>query len=264
MEAQQPRRSTSATSRRELHRRRPSKARRAASRSLPKLAVVCALAAATIVVPVGHTLNGEVGGISRGSSAVVAGPSTFEVLSETMPTTLGGSRLLAAPGSRSAAAASRAVERTPLPGCDGTPSGSAANGQMPESDLCTIWDGTSRLRADAALALTELNENFAAAFERDLCITGGYRTLAAQRRLAATKPGLAATPGKSNHGYGLAIDLCSSETGSSRVMSWLRQNGPVYGWVNPRWAQRGGSGPYEPWHWEYEPGTRAMGTDYTS
>ena len=83
-----------------------------------------------------------------------------------------------------------------------------------------------------------------------------------QRRLAYTKPGLAATPGSSNHGWGLAIDLCGAETNSSAAMGWLAENGPAYGWANPDWARRGGSGAYEPWHWEYVPGTTAMGTNY--
>ena len=29
-----------------------------------------------------------------------------------------------------------------------------------------------------------------------------------------------------------------------------------YGWNNPDWAQSGGRGPYEPWHWEYFPGEK--------
>jgi hypothetical protein len=46
-------------------------------------------------------------------------------------------------------------------------------------------------------------------------------------------------------------------------MSWLSANGPTFGWTNPDWALRGGSGPYEPWHWEYLPGTTELGTDYS-
>lgn len=261
MEAQQSRRSPAVTSRRQLH-RRPSRWQRLASHSLPKVLVACTLGAATIVMPLGDAASGEVGGLARGSAPVAAGPSAFEVLADDAPTPLSSTRLLATPGTRGVEAASRSFDRAAIPGCDGEPITTAANGLIPESDLCLLWDGKSRLRGDAALALTELNDNYRVVFGRDLCITGGYRTLAAQRRLAATKPGLAATPGKSNHGYGLAIDLCSSETGSTTVMSWLRTNGPVYGWVNPAWAQRGGAGPYEPWHWEYEPGTTAMGTAY--
>jgi hypothetical protein len=38
-------------------------------------------------------------------------------------------------------------------------------------------------------------------------------------------------------------------------------NAPRYGWINPAWAQPGGSGPQEAWHWEFncaaEPGCEA-------
>jgi hypothetical protein len=33
--------------------------------------------------------------------------------------------------------------------------------------------------------------------------------------------------------------------------AWLAANGRDYGWVNPPWAQPGGSRP-EPWHWEFD------------
>ena len=190
-------------------------------------------------------------------------PTAYEVLSgapvDSTPTSL----LAAVPGAvRMADSASRALERTPLPDCTGVPVAGAANGQIAASDLCALWDGSHMLRGDAAVALAELNLTFRAAFDRDLCLTDSYRTLAEQRRLAYTKGGLAATPGTSNHGWGLAIDLCSSETNSSAVMTWLGDNGPTYGWENPPWAKRGGSGPYEPWHWEYVQGTVEMGTDW--
>jgi hypothetical protein len=37
----------------------------------------------------------------------------------------------------------------------------------------------------------------------------------------------------------------------------LRDNATAYGWENPDWALAGGSGQYEPWHWEYFPGEQA-------
>ena len=97
-----------------------------------------------------------------------------------------------------------------------------------------------------------------------MCIRdSSYRTLAEQRHLAYTKGGLAATPGTSNHGWGLAVDLCTAETRNSDVYTWLTENGPIFGWTNPGWALRTGVGPYEPWHWEYLPGTTEFGTDYS-
>lgn len=251
---------TSATSRRAMRdRTRPASSSR--QPWLPRAVVLMALAAATIVVPVIEAVAPQSAAAGMFSAAGL--PNSYEVLSgsvqQTTPTTL----LAAVPAvERVSEVASRSFDRDPLPGCDGVVTISGTNGQLPDSDLCPLWDGVHKLRPDAAVALSELNRNFNAAYGRDLCITDSYRTLASQRRLAATRPGLAATPEKSNHGWGLAIDLCGSDTRSD-VLGWLFENGPTYGWVNPRWAQRGGGGPYEPWHWEYLPGTIEMGTDYS-
>ena len=65
-----------------------------------------------------------------------------------------------------------------------------------------------RLRADAAVALAKLDVAFSERFDEDLCITDSYRSLGSQISLAARKPGLAARPGSSEHGWGLAVDLC--------------------------------------------------------
>ncbi len=257
---------TPAPSRRALREAsRPPRRTSPLARWSPRAAVLAGLAAATIAFPVVNEASSSATPQVRAESAVVPeGPSAYEVLSSTAeevtPTTLlapieGAVRV-------SDPAASRSLERSPLPGCDGVARPASSNGLIPTSDLCTLWDGGNLLRGDAAVALSELNETYRATFGRDLCITDSYRTLAAQRRLSATKPGLAATPGRSNHGWGLAIDLCGSETRNGTVMSWLRENGPVYGWDNPHWARRGGSGAYEPWHWEYVPGTTELGTNY--
>ncbi len=231
---------------------------------LPRSAILAALAVATIGVPVSAELAGrqtplEATGLDRPGF-----PTAYEVLSGTTVDSTPTSLLAAVPGAvRLADSASRTLARSPLPDCTGVAADSAANGQIAAADLCTLWDGTNSLRGDAAVTLAELNLTFRASFDRDLCITDSYRTLAEQRRLAYTKGGLAATPGTSNHGWGLAIDLCSSETNSSAVMTWLNDNGPTYGWENPAWAKRGGSGPHEPWHWEYVPGTIEKGTNWS-
>ncbi len=44
--------------------------------------------------------------------------------------------------------------------------------------------------------------------------------LAEQYTLKAQKGGLAATPGKSNHGWGLAVDICGLQPGTSR-WTWM-------------------------------------------
>lgn len=80
--------------------------------------------------------------------------------------------------------------------------GGYSNGQIPVQALTSIGGG-QYLRADAATAFSRLNAAFTQAFSRGISVTDSYRTLGSQRRLAVTKPGLAARPGTSNHGWGL-------------------------------------------------------------
>lgn len=150
---------------------------------------------------------------------------------------------------------SRAQERPVLPGCDGTVGDSGApNGRLGKESLCVLWDADHLLRPDAAVAAAELNLAYRAQFGTDLCITDSYRSLASQQSLHARKPGLAARPGTSEHGWGMAIDLCGGvETGAGAQFDWLGENAPGLGWHNPDWARAGGQGRYEPWHWEFTP-----------
>ena len=227
--------------------------------------VLAALVCVTVVVPVSQGLaDGE----SLGRPTVAADdpslPSTVAALTALPVSDLPPTPLVSADGTmrlRGLADASRDADRSALPGCDGSVRPAGENGLLATKDLCTLWDGRNQLRADAAVALAELNEAHVARFGTDLCLSDGYRTLASQRKLKAQKGGLAATPGKSNHGWGLAIDLCGVQTSGAR-WQWLNDNGPVYGWENPTWAKRGGSGPYEPWHWEYIKGVKADGEFY--
>lgn len=246
----------------------PATKRSARARSLPhwipRSAVLVALAAATIVVPLADSASSQSTVVDAAAVALPTGlPTAYDVLSSSVQQSTPTSLLAAVPiAQRVSSTVSRSFERDPLPGCDGKAREASANGQIPASDLCELWVPNQMLRGDAAVALSELNMNFRAAFGRNICLTDSYRTLAEQRRLAYTKPGLAASPGTSNHGWGLAIDLCTAENRSQAVMSWLSENGPTFGWDNPDWARRGGSGAYEPWHWEYVPGTTELGTNY--
>lgn len=241
-----------------------SAAQRGARTWLPRAGVLGALAVATIAVPlVDHQAEAATVDVEAVTVADLGYPSAYDVLAGGGEAATATSVLAAVQGAeRVAAMASRAYDRDPLPGCDGEARPAGQNGLIPASDLCELWVSGQSLRGDAAVALAELNFNFRAAFGRDLCLTDSYRSLADQRRVAALKPGLAASPGTSNHGWGLAIDLCTSENRSTSVMSWLQDNGPTFGWDNPQWARAGGSGAYEPWHWEYVPGTSEMGTNY--
>lgn len=138
--------------------------------------------------------------------------------------------------------------------CSGKVAGPLVNGRLSSALLCDLWQSPYRIRIDAVASAYKLNDAFVARFGRPLCVTSGYRTYAEQARLRALQPGTAAPAGTSDHGLGVAIDFCPN-TYTGEAGAWLRENGPSYGWENPAWAQAGGSGPYEPWQWNYAAGT---------
>ncbi|GGA07669.1 M15 family metallopeptidase [Sediminivirga luteola] len=150
-------------------------------------------------------------------------------------------------------AASRSITRTVLPGCDGErPQGEVQNGQLPEEWLCEIGIDGHKLRADAAVAFAKMNAAYKADTGKDLIVTDSYRSLEGQISVAARKPGFAARPGTSQHGWGLAIDFGGGmSSGTGQQYEWLVANGERFGWENPDWAARNN---YELWHWEYFPG----------
>ncbi len=246
---------------------RPARTVRTRSmRASVRFGVVGALAAATVAVPIarGAITGADVfaGGPSVAESSL---PGTVSALTE-QPTSVLPPTSLVSDGSSSTMvlrdeSVSRDLVREAIPGCDPAQRAGGANGLLATQDLCTLWDGRTRLRADAASALTELNNMYVARYGADMCIESGYRSLAEQRAVKATRGGLAASPGKSNHGWGLAIDFCKSMTYGTR-WDWLLQNGPVFGFVNPEWAKPGGGGPQERWHWEYLSGVKADGEYY--
>lgn len=131
-------------------------------------------------------------------------------------------------------------------------SGEHPNGMFPGSALCPISGRPGHMmRPAAARALNAL----AAAYEKDLgsplCITDTYRSYAAQVDVKARKPVLAAKPGTSNHGLGLATDLCGGiENFGTPQHQWMKAHAPLFGFYHPAWAQADGSKP-EPWHWEF-------------
>ena len=125
------------------------------------------------------------------------------------------------------------------------------NGQIPVAVLCPLWGAPGYLRADAAFAYDRLSHAYAAQFAVPICLTDAYRTYATQVDLYARKPGLAAMPGTSNHGWGTAVDLCGGiQSFATAQHDWMLINAPLYGWFHPGWAEPGGSRP-EPWHWEF-------------
>ncbi len=129
------------------------------------------------------------------------------------------------------------------------------NGKMPADHMCLLPDGENYLRADAAQNFAQLNEQFKNKFGRDMCIIEGYRSYGDQVRMKALRGYLAAPPGWSMHGFGVAFDLCGGDdTGAPKA--WLDLNAAAYGFVNPEWAK---TSKYEPWHWEYLEATNQLG-----
>ncbi|WP_196250736.1 D-alanyl-D-alanine carboxypeptidase family protein [Cellulomonas sp. JZ18] len=120
------------------------------------------------------------------------------------------------------------------------------------------WTRDSRgtpfyLRHDAAAALERLNAAFRADLGHDLALDLTYRDYDTQVAMRAALGSVAATPGTSSHGTGLAIDVpelpCEYGWGTA-ARAWLVEHGPSYGWVSPSWARQDGSNP-EYWHYEY-------------
>jgi hypothetical protein len=123
------------------------------------------------------------------------------------------------------------------------------NGLIPTRYLCPLPQPGRMLRADAALAFYRLNDAYRKRFGTEMCLTDSYRPLAEQQRIYADRPGMAAVPGHSNHGYGTAVDLCGGvQNQGSPEFNWLQTNSKTYEWFHPSWAY---SSPFEPWHWEY-------------
>jgi cell wall-associated NlpC family hydrolase len=129
--------------------------------------------------------------------------------------------------------------------------GGYPNGFIPLTALCPIGVGDHALRCDAAASFRAMSAAFGSVFGRPLCVTDSYRTFDSQVRLYALKPALAAVPGTSNHGWGLAVDLCGgAQSFGTAEHGWLERFAPAFGWSNPPWAQPG-RGREEPWHWEF-------------
>lgn len=141
-----------------------------------------------------------------------------------------------------------------------TPSedGDGSNGRVPRSAMAALgWCQDARgnqqwLRADAAAAMTRLNEAFRAEFGENIAVDLSYRSYEDQGAMREYYGSRAAVPGTSNHGLGTAVDTWEWEAyafGSARY-EWLVAHAPAYGWVAPDWARAGGSNP-EYWHFEY-------------
>jgi D-alanyl-D-alanine carboxypeptidase len=117
------------------------------------------------------------------------------------------------------------------------------NGRIPTDRLAALGVGSHRLYAPAAGAFRQM-----AAAAKSAGVTIGvndsYRDVGAQEQMAREKGiygrgGVAAVPGTSNHGWGLALDLELD----AKAQQWMRDNGNRFGFVEDVAG--------EPWHWTY-------------
>ena len=154
------------------------------------------------------------------------------------------------------AALGKAVNDVATPQASSAPEGSWAsagvpadlaqygNGKIPAEALTQISGSNHRLWAPAAGAFEQLR----AAAAKDgvtIGITDSYRSYEAQVDVAQRKGlykngGLAADPGTSPHGWGVALDLKLD----SQAQAWMRTNASQFGFVEDT--------PREPWHWVFK------------
>ncbi len=156
---------------------------------------------------------------------------------------------------RAAANARAARSRVAFSGgaaCTGKSTAGQANGNLDPSSLCPLWMAPGhRLRSDAAKAFNAMSQYYAKTQGPPLCVTDSYRSYSEQASLYRRKPGLAAVPGSSNHGWGVAVDFCGGvQNSGSAAYQWMKANAGTFGWIHPDWAEPSGSRP-EAWHWEY-------------
>ena len=130
---------------------------------------------------------------------------------------------------------------------DGVPADLAAygNGKVPLDALSQIGNTGHHLWAPAADKFEELLAA-AAADGVTIGINDSYRTYERQVKLVGElglypEGGLAAVPGTSRHGWGMAVDLRLN----GEALQWMRANGERFGFVEDT--------PRETWHWAFYP-----------
>lgn len=130
---------------------------------------------------------------------------------------------------------------------DGIPRELAAygNGRIPAAAMDPIGETGHKLWAPASSAFERLL-SAAAADGVDIGITDSYRSYDVQvdvvrRKGLYSEGGLGATPGTSQHGWGMAVDLDLDD----EAQAWMRTNAGRFGFVEDT--------PREPWHWGFHP-----------
>lgn len=99
----------------------------------------------------------------------------------------------------------------------------ASNGKLSQSELAPIPGG--QLRKDAAVAWNAPGGPADAGL-RPTGSRSSYRLYADQEYFWEHQPPLAAYPGTSNHGWGLAVDVAEPW-----MADWLSDHGREYGWA---------------------------------
>ena len=162
---------------------------------------------------------------------------------------------------QAAALAAAKANRGVLATCTAQPTGTLINGFLDPAILCPLDDAPGKaLQPTAAAAFNAMNAAYKASTGTPLCITDSYRSYFEQIVVFASRPGLAAVPGRSNHGLGLALDMCGGvENFGSDAHIWMKVNAVRFGWFHPDWAEPTGSLP-EAWHWEYADGDYSSGS----
>jgi hypothetical protein len=125
----------------------------------------------------------------------------------------------------------------------------ASNGNLPQSDLAPIAGG--QLAKAAAAGFNAMNVESRAKYGVELRPTGSmssYRSFSQQQYLynlyLSGNGNLAAIPGTSNHGLGIAVDFATPQ-----MRSIVDSIGAKYGW-SKSWSDA----PSEWWHIRYEGG----------
>ena len=119
----------------------------------------------------------------------------------------------------------------------------AENGRLPASSLRPIA-GEGQLAAAAAAAWNALAQRVYRETGVKIASNGSlstYRTYQQQVYMKGVYGSNAATPGTSNHGWGLAVDTDDHEI--------VNRYGAPYGWQKA-WSDAS----WEPWHFKYAPG----------
>src|SRR5262245_9016934 len=124
----------------------------------------------------------------------------------------------------------------------------ASNGKLPASDLSDIPGG--RLANQAAASWNRMRSAIGKKTGVWICPTStrtAYRPYADQQYFwnlyQSGKGALAARPGTSNHGWGVAVDVPTT-----RMAQLVNAHGAEYGWQK-KWSDA----PSEWWHFKYAP-----------